>query len=471
MRAAEAFFLLAGVIFCMERAARAWDLDARFFGLLLGAAGGLAGACVAGTLFAVLKRSLRKMVNGVPDEKSSAESPASPACRRTWCAFFASAATRVASVTASVTASVAAWVLTGMLAAYFLGAFFDWEYFSATQAALNGQEKTARPTFFLVSVFTAVAILAVFILRIYGIMHRQRPVLALLRFTVTGGTLLLMLGGIYAGMTSLARPNTHWRPVELESGIYIYANDTVYNLSPLNIYSSRMRGFTHTGICLVTRTPEEVNARRAARGWKPLRFEKLDHGYYINDVNLDVRDRDGLANHGSRTSLSDISFPFDLAGFNHYLAGRSTNDRLKPAVTLAHVDVPNPEEAWQDVIRFRDDFNEKYPDGFIYSPVPYRAKYMALYNCNTVIAAVAGETLHQGDKYDFITAIPLCFGRQTAADGKRMLDEFMAEDRTQEVFQQRNIMEKGGSIPQPFHYRLLHKNGWLHRLTGDIREP
>ncbi|MDO4551074.1 MAG: hypothetical protein Q4C96_07465 [Planctomycetia bacterium] len=268
----------------------------------------------------------------------------------------------------------------------------------------------------------------------------------------------------------LSQPNFCLKPVSVEEGIYIYTNDTAYDAFPLNIYTSRMKGFNHSGLCFLTKNPEQVNSFLEKHDLPRVHFQYLERGYYMNDLNLDIRDHDGLTNFGSRTFLSEDPFPFDVNGFRYYLSGRWPNDRLYPAVTLCRVNVKDPLTAWEKVIRFRNEFNSRYPHGFIYSPIPYQDKYTHLYNCNSLIAGILTEILEMGNRYDFMTDTPWGFGGQNAQAGHFMMNDLWKHDRTAEISQQREWMEKAPFSQQSFYYRLLHRDGWLFRWMGKIHD-
>lgn len=442
-----------------------YDLAARTFGAGLGVVYGLLTAVGCyGTLLVmnhsisvIQKRAGKKLPENSPPEKNRWE-------------WFQKIAGYVLKFLFFLL--IMAWL--GSYVGYSTGERVDWEYSKVSLAVQYAPEWAESvevhfspwiPPF----LFVLPLALAAIIFATYFFQKDRSQIPALVLGLVICGFFFTTLFFMAARDTRrLTLPNLVWRPVELEEGIYVYANDNVYNVSMLNIYSSRLKGFEHTGLCLLTRRPGEVNSPRLERGEKSLRFEYLDRGYFISDLNLDVADRDGLANHGSRTSLSDVSYPFDIQGFRNLLAGRSVNDRLRPAVCLARVETADPVSAWDEVIRFRDEFNAKYPEGFIYSPIPYRGKHAACYNCNTVTAAILGGILGMDGRYDFMTRIPLCFGGQTAADGKKMLEEMMGRDRKPEMARQREFMENSPFARQAFWHRMLHKDGWLYGVVGEV---
>lgn len=240
-------------------------------------------------------------------------------------------------------------------------------------------------------------------------------------------------------------------------GIYVYANDVVYNYPFLCVFTSRIGGLSHTGICLLTRDPAGINALRRAAGLKGLRFEKLSGGYWMNDLNLDVPDLDGFTNYGSRTGLSERAYPFDVEHWRHFLQGRSANDRLRPAVRVLRLDVSKPRDAWNDVTAFCDRINTQYPEGFIYSPVPFQGRFARLYNCNTLTVLLADEILHDGKNAERLTDGILNPGGQRVEDGRTLLSDYRSENFQEEIAREREWMKKGKTGEQHWIHRFLYR--------------
>ena len=442
-----------------------YDLGARIFGAGLGAVYGfLTGvSCWLVTLLANRSIGSRRPPGGgeLPNDDPSSRLCRPKVgsylrCRLLYAAYFLMFVLLATAVSAYV--------------GHETGKCVDLDYYLAATSAENAASvPTHLPLRFFLILLPVLASLS--IARMFRVSEDQTHASAYaIRTIIRVSFVVLCLAAVSYNTERLTRPNLTLRPTEPEEGIYVYSNDTVYNVSPLNIYSSRLQGFEHTGLCLITRRPGEINAQRSARGEEWLRFQALDDGYYIHALNLKVADRDGVTNHGGRTSLSDAPYPFDIDAFNHFLAGRSANDRLKPAMKLYRVELADPRTAWDAVARFRDEFNKKYPEGFIYSPVPYRAKYVTLYNCNTVTAAILGEILGQGNRYDFVTAMRGCPGGQTAEDGKKWLEDMMAHDRNPDIARQREWMATEPFSKQAFFHRLMHREGWVYSLAGDWRD-
>lgn len=253
-------------------------------------------------------------------------------------------------------------------------------------------------------------------------------------------------------------PDLDNQPRELPEGIYVYANDVVYDWPILNIVSSRLGIMVHTGICYVTRDPDGFNRQRLEAGLPKLKFETIGYGYYINDLNLDVRDRDGFSNYASRTKLDDNSFPFDLDDMNNYLEGRSVNDRLNPSVRFMPLVTPKPREDWNRIDEFRKKINAQYRNGFIYSPIAYDGHFVRLYNCNTVTVGIADEFLDRGKEAARLTNLPLNLGRQGIHDGRLLMRDYRTPD-----FQSRIDQERAFWKSEPVNNQL-----WLHRILFRI---
>lgn len=259
---------------------------------------------------------------------------------------------------------------------------------------------------------------------------------------------------VLAATVYFALPDLQIERRDLQEGIYVYGNDAACEIPVLNIFSNRLGLAVHTGICFVTRDPNGFNRQRVAAGFEELNFEELDSGYYINDLNLDVRDLDGLTNYASRTKLDDNSFPFDLEHMNYYLAGRSVNDNLKPAIRLVPIITPKPREDWNRIVEFRDQINAQYPDGFIYSPVPYDGHFVRLYNCNTVTVGIADEFFDRGKEAARLTNLPQNFGRQGVNDGRLLMRDYRTPDFQSRIDQERAFWKSEPS----------NKQFWLHRI-------
>lgn len=252
------------------------------------------------------------------------------------------------------------------------------------------------------------------------------------------------------------------RPTErtLTEGIYIYANDVVYNYPILNVFSSRIALATHSGLCYLTQNPAKIQNLRQKQGLPPLRMRKIGHGWWIQDLNLDVRDTDGFTNYGSRTSLDDRPFPFDLEHLGFYLNGHSVNDRLQPAIRLQKLPTPSPVEKWLEIVTFRDNVNTQHPDGFIYSPIPFQGKYVRYYNCNTMTVGIADRFLNRGVEAEELSALPFSMGKQRVADGREWLREYDSKNFEARLKKERQFLRTASAWELPLLHHLLNRREW-----------
>lgn len=269
---------------------------------------------------------------------------------------------------------------------------------------------------------------------------------------------VVLAGALVSGTLTffMAAPNFILRKREPPEGIYLYANDVACLAPVANILSVRLNLLTHTGLCLLTKDPQKINRLRRESGKPTLQFEKLDDGYWIRDLNLNLENYDGFVNYGSATNLDHRSFPFDLDGWKRYLAGRSTNDRLRPAIRIRPLVVQNPIQAWDRVEDFREKINARYPLGFIYSPIPYQGHFVRFFNCNSLVVGVADCILDCGKDAEKMTGSPFQLGGQTIEDGNRLMDDYDSPDFAENLAREREFMET-----QP-----LSKQKWIHILLN-----
>ncbi|MDO4629576.1 MAG: hypothetical protein Q4C70_10365 [Planctomycetia bacterium] len=247
---------------------------------------------------------------------------------------------------------------------------------------------------------------------------------------------------------------------ELTEGIYIYANDVVYNYPVLNIFSSRITLATHSGLCYLTKNPAKIQHLREKQGLSPLRFRKIGHGWWIQDLNLDVRDTDGFTNYGSRTSLDDRPFPFDLEHLGFYLDGHSVNDRLQPAIRLQELPTSDPVSKWLEIVTFRDKINARYPDGFIYSPIPFRGKHVRFYNCNSMTVGIADRFLNCGTEAERLSALPFSVGKQSVIDGRALMRDYDSEDFGARIAEERRFLRTATVWEVPILHWVLNRREW-----------
>ena len=278
----------------------------------------------------------------------------------------------------------------------------------------------------------------------------------------------LLLTAIETG--KLCKPSIPYKDQELESGVYLYTNDTAYNVAGVNIYSSRCGGFSHSGFCLITKDPRGENAQRQKLGLKPLRFTKLQRGYYVNMLSMAVPDQDGFTNYQSRCYPQENAYDFDVDALKNYLNGHSSNDLPAPALKMIKLSTDDFRKTWNRIVELGKQYDALFPNGMVYSPVPYTNKNVKTINCNTFSGSVLNtlikeklvnlngkQTIKEFEK--FINP-PFSFGGQTMADGQK-LNEFFAQDDAPE--QVKRHWEFVKTAP------LNEQNFWANALRPDGR--
>jgi len=254
-------------------------------------------------------------------------------------------------------------------------------------------------------------------------------------------------------------PDLHREKIELPDGIYVYANDTVCDIPGLNLISPRWGGFVHTGICFLTRDPQKLNAECRRRGLPELEFfssGKLADGYWVSDFNLDVCDRSlNITNYSSPAKPDSVPYPFDLEHWKNLLNGHSVNDRLAPAIQARQLPVKDPLAAWGKLQEFRKKTNARYPDGFIYSPIPYRGHFVRFFNCNSLVVGAADEILGCGKEAEEFTDMPFHFGGEKLSAGRELMAELRSEDFAERLQKERAAMQDPPGGRPKFLHRLL----------------
>lgn len=280
----------------------------------------------------------------------------------------------------------------------------------------------------------------------------------------TASLFLTLLASVW--MAEYCTPNFILEKRSPEEGIYIYENDVVYDYPILNIYTSRLGGFSHTGLCLLTKDPFSLNQQRRTAGLKTLRFEKLEGGYWMNDLNLDISDQDGFTNYGSGTSLSEIAYPFDVEHWKNFLNGHSENDRLNPSVRVLHLAVSDPCKKWNQIIEFRDSINAQFPEGFIYSPIPFQGRRARLYNCNSLTVGISDEFLQSGEKAERLTAGWWNIGSQNVEQGRALMKDYRSKTFKAEIEAERIEIhgEKDGVKDGTKNETKDGEKHWIHRM-------
>ena len=319
-------------------------------------------------------------------------------------------------------------------------------------------------TIFVIAAFLAIQILLLVKCKPTACSKRHSRV----RFYTGIVLILLPIIATCIGTEVLCRPAIPYKDKELECGVYIYSNNTSYNVKGVNIYSSRCGGFSHSGFCLITKDPETENAQLQKLGLKPLRFTKLQRGYYVNMISMVVPDVDGFTNYQSRCYPQENAYQFDIDALKNYLAGHSPNDLPAPALQLKLIPVTDVSKSWNCIEEFKQTYNKRFPNGMVYSPIPYTDEHVKTINCNTYSATVL-DTLSKNnlikadnqqtiDQFEEFFNPRFSFGGQTMADGQK-LNEFLAQDDAPE--QVKRHWEFVKTAP------LSEQNFWANVLRPD----
>lgn len=333
-------------------------------------------------------------------------------------------------------------------------------------------------TIFVIAAFLAIQILLLVKCKPTACSKRHSCV----RFYTGVVLILLPIFITCIGTAVLCRPAIPYKDKELECGVYLYTNNTTYNVAGINIYSSRCGGFSHSGFCLITKDPRGENAQRKKLGLEALRFTKLQRGYYVNMLSMAVPDVDGFTNYQSRCYPRENAYDFDVNALKNYLAGHSTNDLPAPALQLKQIPVTDVNKAWNRIVEFKQTFNDRFPNGMVYSPVPYTDEHVKTINCNTYSAAIldtlskdnlikADDRQIKGQFEKFINP-RFSFGGQTMADGQK-LNEFLAQDdAAEQVKRHWEFVKTTPLSEQNFWANALHPNGsYGKNLSKLVNKP
>ena len=284
------------------------------------------------------------------------------------------------------------------------------------------------------------------------------------------------------GTTVLCRPDIPYKDRELESGVYLYTNDTAYNVAGVNIYSSRCGGFSHSGFCLITKDPRGENAQRQKLGLEALRFTKLQRGYYVNMLSMAVPDQDGFTNYQSRCYPQENAYDFDVNALKNYLNGHSPNDLPAPALRMKKLSTDDYRKTWNRVVEFGKQFDKQFPDGMVYSPVPYTDKNVKTINCNTFSGAVLDTLIKEKlinsngkqtvKEFEKLINPPFSFGGQTMADGQKLNEFFAQDDAAEQVKRHWEFVKTAPLSEQNFWANALRPDGsYGKRLSKLVEKP
>ena len=292
------------------------------------------------------------------------------------------------------------------------------------------------------------------------------------------------------GTGKLCKPSIPYKDQELESGVYLYTNDTAYNVTGVNIYSSRCGGFSHSGFCLITKDPRGENAQ-----WKKfdlkalslkalrhndLRFTKLQRGYYVNMLSMAVPDQDGFTNYQSRCYPQENAYDFDTDALKNYLNGHSPNDLPAPALRMKKLSTDDYRKTWNRVVEFGKQFDKQFPNGMVYSPVPYTDKNVKTINCNTFSGSVLNTLIKEKlinsngkqtvKEFEKLINPRFSFGGQTMADGQKLNEFFAQDDAAEQVERHWEFVKTAPLSEQNFWANALRPDGRYGKSLSKLVE-
>ena len=440
------------------------DLLARYFGFGLGAILGLLSAIIALIGFGIVnycfsrsknKEDVTEKASGAPNEDVKAAVSKFDRLKECLLGYVLFPLLWIALI-----------ILVAALSGFFQGLSFD-DYYYTCHLKKN-------PDFQIWLLLEAILVISFILILITLLLRKSERALHSkrhrdIRFR-TGIVLILFPIFITCiGTAVLCRPSIPYKDKELECGVYLYTNNTTYNVAGINIYSSRCGGFSHSGFCLITKDPRGDNAQRQKLGLEPLRFTKLQRGYYVNMISMAVPDVDGFTNYQSRCYPRENAYDFDVNALKNYLAGHSSNDLPAPALQLKQIPVTDVNKAWNRIVEFKQTFNDRFPDGMVYSPVPYTDNNVKTINCNTFSGAVLDTLIKEKlinssgkqtvKEFEKFINPRFSFGGQKMTDGQKLNEFFAQDDASEQVKRHWEFVKTTPLSEQNFWANALHPDG------------
>ena len=139
-------------------------------------------------------------------------------------------------------------------------------------------------------------------------------------------------------------------------------------------------------------------------------------------------------------------------------------------------------KTWSRIVEFGTQFDKQFPNGMVYSPVPYTDKNVKTINCNTFSGAILDilikEKLMNADgkqsarEFEKLINPRISFGGQTLADGQK-LNEFLAQnDAPEQVARHWEFVKTAPLSEQNFWANVLRPDGsYGKRLSGLVQKP
>lgn len=455
-----------------------FDLLARFFGIGLGAILGLLSAIIALTGFGIInyhfsrkknKDSVTEKTSNVPDEETTKTAPSKPGwlkgCLIGYILF------------------PLLWVTFSILAPSVYGFYHGLEIDASYASYHLGKNLYFQIGIVLEAIFVIGIILVLLLLLLkkserasYSKRHRG------IRFRTGIYLVLFAIITTCIGTEVLCRPSIPYKDKKLESGVYLYTNNTTYNVTGINIYSSRCGGFSHSGFCLITKDPRGENAQRKKLGLEALRFTKLQRGYYVNMLSMAVPDQDGFTNYQSRCYPQENAYDFDVDALKNYLAGHSPNDLPAPALRMMKLSTDDYRKTWNRIVELGKQYDKLFHDGMVYSPVPYTDKNVKTINCNTYSGSILDTLIKEKlinsngkqtvKEFEKLINPPFSFGGQTMADGQKLNEFFAQDDASEQVERHWEFVKTAPLSEQNFWANALRPDGRYGKsLSKLVKKP
>lgn len=453
------------------------DLLARYFGVGLGAILGLLSAIIAlmgfGIInFCFLRKKNEERVTEMTSAALDVETKASPSklgglkgCLLGYVLF--------PLLWITLTISVAA------LSGFFQGLSFDDYYYSC--------HLKKNPNFQSGLLLGAILVISFILLLITLLLRKSERISyskrhSYVRFYTGIVMVLFPILITCIGTAVLCRPDIPYKDQELESGVYLYTNNTTYNVAGINIYSSRCGGFSHSGFCLITKDPRGENAQRKNLGLEALRFTKLQRGYYVNMLSMAVPDQDGFTNYQSRCYPQENAYDFDTDALKNYLNGHSPNDLPAPALRMKKLSTDDYRKTWNRIVELGKRYDNLFPNGMVYSPVPYTDKNVKTINCNTFSGSILDTLIKEKlissngkqtvKEFERFINPPFSFGGQTMADGQKLNEFFAQTDASEQVERHWEFVKTAPLNEQNFWANALRPDGsYGKRLSKLVEKP
>ena len=380
---------------------------------------------------------------------------------------------------------IPSWIILTILASIICGAYLGY-CMDVNYASFFSANKNVLKSHFSLDINTCLTLFIILTLQIWLLVKSAPKTYSKRHSCVRFYTgIVLVLFPIFItcfGTAVLCRPAVPYKDTELECGVYLYTNNTTYNVTGVNIYSSRCGGFSHSGFCLITKDPRGENAQRQKLGLKALRFTKLQRGYYVNMLSMAVPDQDGFTNYQSRCYPQENAYDFDTDALKNYLNGHSPNDLPAPALRMKKLSTDDYRKTWNRVVELGKQYDKQFPNGMVYSPVPYTDKNVKTINCNTFSGSVLDtlikeklinsngkQTVKEFEKY---INPPFSFGGQTMADGQKLNEFFAQDDASEQVKRHWEFVKTAPLSEQNFWANALRPDGrYGKRLSKLVEKP